>query len=300
VAEELRRVDDSVAHSEEELNRIGNQINERKTDIAALLLEAHASSEPEFLANGETWKLRQQLMNELERIPVEAPEPAMLFDLRDNEQEAYEATMAELEKTRQRLDEVRHESGRVDERISIMERSEERARTLARQELILAKIDASSEMWAVLTLCKTLLDETRKLYETERQPDVLRQASAFYKIMTDGRYLRVIAPLDGGDIQVERCDGVRLSPELLSRGTAEQLYLAMRLALVREYAGHMDPLPVVFDDVFVNFDPERTRNTLRAVGNLAESHQILMFTCHPHVVELVGEIVPAAKVFSLQ
>ncbi len=300
IAEELRRVEDSVVRSEEDLRRIGNQEAERKGEIGALLADAKAASEQEFLERGEAWKLRQQLLNELERIPVEAPEPAMLFDVRGNEQEAYEATVAELEATRQRLDEVRHESGRVDERIFIMERSEERSRTLARQELILAKIDASSEMWAVLTLCKTLLDETRKIYETERQPEVLRQASAFYNDMTDGRYLRVIAPLDGGDIQVERSDGVRLAPELLSRGTAEQLYLAMRLALVREYAGHMDPLPVVFDDVFVNFDPERTRNTLRAVGKLAETHQILLFTCHPHVVGLVEEVVPSSRIFSLQ
>ena len=54
-----------------------------------------------------------------------------------------------------------------------MERSEERSRALARQEVVLAKIDASAELWAVVTLCKTLLDETRKIYENDRQPDVL-------------------------------------------------------------------------------------------------------------------------------
>ena len=117
----------------------------------------------------------------------------------------------------QRLVDVRHESGRVAERIAIMERSEERSRLLTRQELILAKIDANAETWAVLTLCKTLLDETRKIYETERQPEVLRQASLFFKVMTEGRYIRVIAPLDGAEIQVERADGVRLPPQLLSR-----------------------------------------------------------------------------------
>ena len=52
--------------------------------------------------------------------------------------------------------------------------------------------------------------------------------------MTEGRYVRVFTPLDGGEIQVERADGVRLSPQMMSRGTAEQLYLCMRLALVRE------------------------------------------------------------------
>src|SRR5207244_12068027 len=112
------------------------------------------------------------------------------------------------------------------------------------------------------TLCRTHLDETRKIYETELQPEVLRQASSFFAVMTKGRYARVIAPLDGGEIQVERADGARLAPQLLSRGAAEQLYLSMRMALIREYANHVEPLPVLFDDIFVNFDPARSRTTL--------------------------------------
>jgi uncharacterized protein YhaN len=144
-----------------------------------------------------------------------------------------------------------------------------------------------------------LLDETRKIYETERQPEVLRQASAFFSVMTEGRYVRVIAPLDGGDIQVERADGVRMTPQVLSRGTAEQLYLSMRLALVREYANHVDPLPVVFDDIFVNFDPERSRTSLKALRELCTTHQVLMFTCHPELVKQVTETVPEAKIITL-
>lgn len=298
--EELRRVENTVERLEADVERFASQIAERNASIGALLAEASAANETEFLERAESYKLRVQLVSELQRIPEDVPEPAMLFDLRDNELEAFEATKIELTAMEQRLVEVRHESGRVDERISTMERSEERSRTLARQELILAKLDASAETWAVLTLCKTLLDETRKVYENDRQPEVLRQASLFYKVMTRGRYIRVIAPLEGTEIQVERADGVRLSPQLLSRGTAEQLYLAMRLALVREYASHVDPLPVVFDDVFVNFDPDRMRSTLQAVAELAETHQVLLFTCHPHLVGLVEEIVPAARVFPLQ
>jgi len=300
IAEELRRVEDSVERSNEDLQRIGNRIKEQHAEMAALFAEGSAAEEVEFLDRADIYKQRLQIFAELDRIPPDAVEPAMLFDLRDNEQEAFEATAKELAETEQRLLEVRHESGRVDERIAIMERSEERSRLLARQELILAKLDSTAETWAVLTLCKTLLDETRKVYESDRQPEVLRQASVFFKLMTECRYLRVIAPLDGGDIQVERADGVRLAPPLLSRGTAEQLYLAMRLALVREYASHVDALPVVFDDVFVNFDPLRTRNTLRAVSELASTHQVLLFTCHPHLVGLVEEYVPSARIFPLQ
>ncbi len=158
----------------------------------------------------------------------------------------------------------------------------------------------AADQWAVLTLCRTLLDETRRVYETERQPEVLRQASWFFGIMTESRYPRVFTPLDGTEIQVERADGVRFSPAMLSRGTAEQLYLCMRLALVKEYANHVEPLPLVFDDIFVNFDPERTRSSIKAIRELCSTHQILLFTCHPHLVDAVRQVIPTARVFPLQ
>jgi uncharacterized protein YhaN len=88
-----------------------------------------------------------------------------------------------------------------------------------------------------------MLDETRKVYENDRQPDVLRHASRFFRTMSEDRYARVVAPLDGTDLQVERRDGVRLLPQLLSRGTAEQLYMAIRFALLRDYAGHVTRFP---------------------------------------------------------
>jgi uncharacterized protein YhaN len=264
-----------------------------------LFTEASASNEQEFLERAEIFKQRQQLLHELEKIPIEAPEPGLLFDMRADEEAAFQAAQGELAELEQRLVQARHETGRVEERITMMEKSEERSRALSRQETILARIDQAAEQWAVITLCRALLDETRKIYETERQPEVLRQASSFFNVMTESRYQRVIAPLDGGDIQVERADGVRLAPQILSRGTAEQLYLSMRLALVREYANHVDPLPVVFDDIFVNFDLQRSCTAFKALRELCTTHQVLLFTCHPHLVKQVEDVVPEAKIFSL-
>src|SRR6202007_3380147 len=252
-----------------------------------------------FIEGAEIYKQRQQLLHELEKISVETAEPGLLFDMRADEEAAFQAAQGELADLEQRLVEARHETGRVEERITMMERSEERARALSRQETILARIDEAAEQWAVITLCRALLDETRRIYETERQPEVLRQASIFFSLMTEGRYTRVIAPLDGSEIQVERADGNRLSPQVLSRGTAEQLYFSMRLALVREYANHVDCLPVVFDDIFVNFDPHRSRNTFKALRELCTPHQVLPFTCHPPPGKQGEEIVPEAGIFPL-
>jgi uncharacterized protein YhaN len=298
--EEMRRLEEASIAGQTEMHRLIQQADEVEQNWRALLREAEAESESQFLQYAEIYKQRQHLIHELEKIPLDASEPGLLFDMRADEDAAYEVALRELAQIEERLAQARHETGRIEERIVLMEKSEERARALAKQETILARVDVAAEQWAVLTLCRALLDETRRIYETERQPEVLRQASGFFSLMSEGRYSRVISPLDGGEIQVERADGLRLSPHLLSRGTAEQLYLAMRLALVREYANHVEPLPVVFDDIFVNFDPQRSRTSLRAIRDLCDTHQILFFTCHPHLVNYAQEIIPTAKVFPLQ
>jgi uncharacterized protein YhaN len=299
LSEDVRSIEEADVRSDADLQRINQQFEDVRGSITALLAEAVTPTEDEFMLRAEVFKQRQQLVSELEKIPVETVEPAMLFDMRADEEAAFQAAQTDLAELEQRLVQARHETGRVEERIAMMERSEERSRALSRQETILARIDQAAEQWAVITLCRALLDETRKIYETERQPEVLRQASSFFNVMTESRYTRVIAPLDGGEIQVERADGSRLSPQVLSRGTAEQLYLSMRLALVREYANHVDPLPVVFDDIFVNFDPDRSRTTFKAISELCTSHQVLVFTCHPHLVKQIEETVPEASIFSL-
>ena len=82
---------------------------------------------------------------------------------------------------------------------------------------------------------------------------------------------------------------VASSPRELSRGTREQLYLALRFGLVREFGEHAERLPVVVDEVLVNFDPERARLAAEAFATLAETNQVLVFTCHPETVDLFAE-----------
>ena len=301
MAERIRSHDEALGLEDRQREAITKQVADNEGTILTLLEAAGAATESEFFRRGELFKQRQQLEIELDRTPSGNidPEPGMEgVDALDPD--AYRAVVAELEASRARLAETRRACGALEERIRALGRSEERSRARLRQESILAGIDEASEKWAVLTLCRTLLEETRKIYEIERQPAVLRSASEFFKQMSEGRYTRVISPLESADLLIERDDGTRLGPEHLSRGTAEQLYLAVRLALVREYSRHVEPLPVIFDDIFVNFDPERTRHSIEAVRDLSKTHQILLFTCHPHVGELVGAIVPDAKVFPLQ
>ncbi|MGH2464224.1 MAG: ATP-binding protein, partial [Candidatus Limnocylindrales bacterium] len=126
-----------------------------------------------------------------------------------------------------------------------------------------------------------LLRRTRERYEREHRPEVLKAAEELLATWTAGRYVRILAPLGKQVQELERSDGVVVPLGGLSTGTAQQLYLALRFGLVDHFARQAESLPIVMDDILVNFDPVRAERAARSIEDLATRHQVLYFTCHP-------------------
>jgi uncharacterized protein YhaN len=72
----------------------------------------------------------------------------------------------------------------------------------------------------------------------------------------------------------------------MSDGTADQLYLALRLASLENYLDSSEPLPFVVDDILLRFDDDRAVATLKVLSDLSEKTQVIFFTHHHHLVEL--------------
>ncbi len=141
--------------------------------------------------------------------------------------------------------------------------------------------------WKILAVISRLLEIVRQRYETDRQPETLREASQYLLRLTDGHYVRVWMPLDRQGLLVENDKGESLSLELLSRGTREAVFIGLRLALLGSFARRGAMLPLVLDDVLVNFDTERVRCAAKVLCEFAEhGHQVIMFTCHEHITDL--------------
>jgi uncharacterized protein YhaN len=109
--------------------------------------------------------------------------------------------------------------------------------------------------------------------------------------MTEGRYSRIVAPLGEQKLLAMRPDGETVDPGKLSRGTAEQLYLAMRFAIAAE-AEQIRSLPILLDDILVNFDETRAGQSMRLIGEMAQTRHILLFTCHAHIVRMAEKLLP--------
>jgi uncharacterized protein YhaN len=75
----------------------------------------------------------------------------------------------------------------------------------------------------------------------------------------------------------------------MSEGTADQLYLALRLASLEHYLEGRDPIPLVADDILVSFDNERAGAALDVLAELACRTQVIFFTHHAHLVDLAQQ-----------
>jgi uncharacterized protein YhaN len=210
-----------------------------------------------------------------------------------------ESAQSRADELQQRRDEAVARHRDIENARSALEASSDVARLDTEAKAIDAELTGALREWRVVTLARLLIDETLREFERTRQPAVLAEASQSFAGVTAGRYVRVVQEENGQDVGVIDAHGGRRPAEALSRGTAEQLYLCIRLALAAEFARRSEPLPLVMDDVLVNFDPVRAEAIARVIARFAKEHQVLLFTCHPTTRDVLLATEPNARVFEL-
>lgn len=152
-------------------------------------------------------------------------------------------------------------------------------------ELEKGAVKQLAHKWAVLAAAKNMLNKTVEFNRSVRLPKVLKEAEHFFSVMTNHQYKKIFLPDAEQTLIVERMDGNRFAANELSQATAEQLYISLRLALVRHLSTGQG-LPIIIDDGFVNFDFERTKQVLSLLKEFSKQHQIIFFTCQEHLLPL--------------
>ena len=195
-----------------------------------------------------------------------------------------------LQETDEKRNELLEARGRVDSELERLTGEEESSQLRVRRETLVEQLRDCAREWSRLTLARELLERTRQKFEAERQPRVVQHARDFFAHITGQRYNRLYVPMGERTITVEDHTGARKLPRQLSRGTREQLYLALRFGLVREFGEHAEHLPVMVDEVLVNFDPERAQLAAECFAQISKTNQVIVFTCHPDMVDLFANM----------
>lgn len=247
--------------------------------------------------------LREATAQIEEQLGADERAAALRAELERGERGAWEAARAEAEAAIGRLEaEARGARDRLAEARRARRELEasadvpERAARVARLESELA---AAVRRWREAALLERILLETLDRFQRERQPEVFRHASAAFERISLGRWREVRQPLGATGVEVVGRDGRAVEAARLSRGAVDQLYVSVRLGLVRAFADQGLRLPLLLDDVFVNFDPVRAEAAAEVIAGFAASHQVLLFTCHPSTAERMRRADPACRVVDL-
>lgn len=236
-------------------------LRRRKTELAD---SQHKAREAALYRDA----LRRQLTEqELSAPPVpDAPCPT----------QSYEQAAAELAQVQSLLTQERTRFDMLTGRIRSLDRSSDLESQLTQKQ---EQLQALQEEYDAIALAMDALTQANTVLQNRFSPALGARAAEIFSAITGGRYDKVLLSRDFSLSAEMAGDPVSRSVRLLSQGAADQLYLAVRLAICDMVLPGDKRVPLILDDALVTFDDDRLRAALDYL--LAESHrrQILLFTC---------------------
>ncbi|MBR5572357.1 MAG: AAA family ATPase [Oscillospiraceae bacterium] len=135
------------------------------------------------------------------------------------------------------------------------------------------------EEYDAVALAMEVLDEANTTLQNRFSPALGSRAAEIFRQLTAGRYEKVLLSRDFSLETEEGTDSAARSVHLLSQGAADQLYLAVRLAICDMVLPEDKMVPLVLDDALLSFDDDRLHAALDYLLEISKERQILLFSC---------------------
>ena len=290
-------------------------LQSKRQALAGMLVEARnrldVSDDQALAAAIERLSQRQLLETEL------AKETAALLDMGDGldearlraEQAGTDPDMLPGEIARLEL-EARGLLAAINEASAELSHAEKDRDTLARgrdapgaareREEAAAELLSIARRWVVRAAASRLASRAIEHHRQANQDPVLARAGDLFRLATAQSFSGLAADYDETDrpaLVAVRQDGERVPVPGLSEGTRDQLFLALRLALLEQRSA--EPLPFIADDLLSSFDDTRTSRVLALLKDFGGHQQVIVFTHHDHVANLAQAEVPDADIIEL-
>ena len=307
---EVTRLSDQVDVLRSELARATMQKKTAAANLVSIFAAAGVRNESEFrsrIADQDRRAARQQSITEYTRrldtvSGAQRGDDQAELDRRTPDAWTTERQLAldEIETVTSERDVVLREVGAIEGEVRVIEQSGDLPGLALQREELVERLRRLLREWTLLHMAAGLIGHTLDRYLNERQPAVLQRAETHLATITDGRYstIRLDPDATGSTprLQVIDAKGRSHEPRGLSRGTVEQVYLCLRLALAEQ---HRPALPLLLDDILVNFDPIRAEYATQVLVDVAAGQQVVVFTCHPWVVETMQGVSPQLSLVDL-
>lgn len=255
-------------------------------------------------------RARQQLLRELRQTEVDLKrlsggdsiesliesigdaEPAILENQLDELRRQQSSVTAEIETETLALGELNHRMREINGGTDASMLSQ----TLASQ---LGEIGHDAETYIRLRLASGILRRAIEHYRGENQEPVMRIAESFFRDLTCGDYVGLRVDYDEKDQPIlhgVRSDKDDVPAPGMSAGTADSLYLALRLASLQHRCEQGKPMPLIVDDCLQQLDDDRATAAMEVLSRLSKTTQVILFTHHSHLAGLAKQHLPTGGV----
>jgi uncharacterized protein YhaN len=289
---------------EQRLNSRRNQRDRLESRLDELRKAAGVASDEEFERMATSAARHKALSDEIdglhrEIMRIAVNEESLVFEAELLKADSDSLTLA-YQQGKEKLASVEREHTNAVEQAALVKKQVEDLEGVHHTNELAQKLQSDRaelryavDRWVPLVLAEAMLTESISRFERENQPAMLRDVSQMFSNMTHGRYVGLRRKLDEqGTMVLAEANGKNKEPSQLSTGTREQLYLAIRLAYIRHYCRENEPLPLVMDDVLVNFDDKRGDSALEILIELSQEIQIIFLTCHQSTIQRIKSRLP--------
>lgn len=220
---------------------------------------------------------RENINIALDNHKSEYKRARMVLENEDNKTKTYNEHLAVVENYTEKIAYTKASADALTKSVSEMEDS-----YFLKEELseINTQIELFERRYEALSLAEEIMEEAYQRWQSETGPEFSKDAADILEKMTNGRYKEMKISRNF-DISLKNDAGAMQRAYNYSGATVDQMYLALRLALVKSLSSKDERLPVILDDPFVQYDSERKQLAYRAVDEFSKENniQIILTAC---------------------
>jgi len=291
------------------LNEATRQLQLSQTQLQTLLEQAHCEDLTALELAEQQSVRKKELQRELIELEQQLTELGEGMSYKELAEAAatvdIEQLPGELHNYHEQIQKVEQERSKIDQHIGElrillkqMDGNAAAAQAADEAQLALSEIQNLSERYMQVHLAASVLRKSIERYREQNQAPVLKRASEVFQKITLTHFCGLKTDYGSHSEQpilvgLRTPEGTGIPTTGMSEGTRDQLYLALRIASIERYLAKKQAMPLILDDILINFDDKRSQATLAVLGELSQHAQIFFFTHHPHLVELAKTEVPA-------
>lgn len=289
-----------IEDSENVIKTLKNKLELALTDYNEILAKAGISPVDDVEVTIEKYKTSCEKVESLKReltslskvlgnISYEDAENKLkeIEDISDYSGESFEDIKKEYDSLQERIKAAESEeasfAAQMNHRISSVKNPDALQKEI---DEIKGTLTQQKDFCDSLDLAIEVLQESFAILRKSYGSELEKATAEIFKTITDGKYDGITVS-KSFEIQVEESKNpISRESEYLSSGANDQAYLSLRLAVAKSICPENKPL-LFMDDSLTQYDDNRTKRTIEFLKNYAKDGQILLFTCHNSVADMV-------------